>query len=432
VLVTAAVVAVLVHLLIPELGWPLAFALGAIVSPPDAVAAVAVFRGLGVPRRLVTVLEGESLFNDATALVLYQTALAAAATATFSLGEASLQFVIVGIGGLVVGLAVAWLVAQVQRRLIDPAVEIAVSLLTPFGAYILAEQLHVSGVLATVAAGLCAGWRAPNMMAPETRLRGRAVWDMLAFLLNGLVFILIGLQEFRILPALATRSLEFLVGLGLAISVAAILVRCVWVFGAGFLGGVLRRQTDTSGIGLRERAVVSWAGMRGVVSLATALALPLETPERDLLVFATFCVILVTLVGQGLTLPWLVGVLGVSSDSDSDGGSSAQERRARRVAAEAAIARLEELAAQWPSHQPLIQTLRTQYEHRASHLEEVPAEGSLDAAEQELLEHRRIRQAVLESERDAVLDLRRRGALDDAAWRHIERDLDLEAVRLDA
>jgi CPA1 family monovalent cation:H+ antiporter len=160
---------------------------------------VAVFRGLGVPRRLVTVLEGESLFNDATALVAYQTALAAAATATFSLGDASLRFLGVGIGGLLVGLVVGWLVAHLQRHLVDPAVEIAVSLLTPFGAYVLAEQVHVSGVLATVAAGLCAGWWAPSFMAPETRLRSRAVWDMVAFLLNGLVFILIGLQLLRIL-----------------------------------------------------------------------------------------------------------------------------------------------------------------------------------------------------------------------------------------
>jgi NhaP-type Na+/H+ or K+/H+ antiporter len=225
-----------------------------------------------------------------------------------------------------VGLVVGWLVAHLQRHLMDPAVEIAVSLLTPFGAYVLAEQVHVSGVLATVAAGLCAGWWAPGFMAPETRLRSRAVWDMVAFLLNGLVFILIGLQLLRILPALVTRSLGSLIALGIAISVAAILVRFAWVFGAGELGPVFRRYEDSSAIIRRERVVVAWAGMRGVVSLATALALPLGTPERDLLVFVTFCVILVTLVGQGLTLPWLVRALGVSAD----GGASAQERRARR------------------------------------------------------------------------------------------------------
>jgi CPA1 family monovalent cation:H+ antiporter len=168
--------------------------------------------------------------------------------------------------------------------------------------------------------------------------------------------------------------------------------------------------------------------MRGVVSLATALALPLETPERDLLLFLTFCVILVTLVGQGLTLPWLVRLLGVSSDH----GPSAQERHARRAAAEAAITRLDELEQQWPTHKPLIETLRTQYAHRYSHLEELGEHESPDAAEQELLEHRQIRRAVLDAEREAMLKQRRRGALDDVVWRRIERDLDLEALRLDA
>ena len=428
VLATTVVVAAVVHAVLPELGWALAFVLGAIVSPPDAVAAVAVFRGLGVPRHLVTVLEGESLFNDATALVTYQLALAAAATATFSLGDASLRFVVVGVGGLLIGVAVGWVVALVQRRLVDPGVEIAVSLLTPFGAYILAEELHVSGVLATVAAGLCAGWWAPGLQAPETRLRSRAVWDMVAFLLNGLVFILIGLQLLRILPALATRSLGTLVGLGLLISLAAIVVRFAWVFGSSVLPAPAGRYADILALDWRERVVVGWAGMRGVVSLATALALPLETPERDLLLFLTFCVILVTLVGQGLSLPWLVRALGVSSDQ----GPSAQERHVRRVAAEAATTRLDELEQEWPTHRPLIDTLRSQYAHRTSHLEELAQQNSPDAAEQELLEHRQIRRAVLDAEREAVLKQRRRGALDDEVWRRIERDLDLEALRLDA
>ena len=286
VLATTVVVAAVVHALLPDLGWPLAFAFGAIVSPPDAVAAVAVFRGLGVPRRIVTVLEGESLFNDATALVTYQMALAAAVTASFSVGEASMRFVIVGLGGLVIGVAVGYVVAWLMRVLSDPAVEIAVSLLTPFGAYIVAETLHVSGVLATVAAGLCAGWWAPSFMAPETRLRSRAVWDMVTFLLNGVVFILIGLQLLRILPALATRSLGALIGLGLLISLAAIVVRFGWVFGEGLLhdlfehlprgrGGTATFHRDEDSVAEpRERTVVAWAGMRAVVSLATALALP--------------------------------------------------------------------------------------------------------------------------------------------------------------
>jgi CPA1 family monovalent cation:H+ antiporter len=428
VLATTVIVAVVVQALVPGLGWPLAFALGAIISPTDAVAAVAVFRQLGVPRRLVTLLEGESLFNDATALVTYRAALTAAATATFSPGGATLSFLTVGVGGLLVGLGIGWLVAHLMQRLYDPAIEIAVSLLTPYGAYLLAEQVGVSGVLATVAAGLCAGWWAPTLTEPDTRLRSHAVWDMVTFLLNGLVFILIGLQLLRLVPALSNRSFESLIGLGLLLSATVIVVRFAWVFGAGGLSHVLSRHASAFALGTRERVVVSWAGMRGVVSLATALALPLETPERDLLIFLTFCVILVTLVGQGLSLPWLVRSLRVSGDDATHG----DERRARRVAIEAALARIDELAVEWPSHGPLIDSLRSQYTHRASHLEEESDEPSNSAADDELLEHRQIREAVLEAERAAVLDLRARGGLDDQAWRHIQRELDLEAVRLDA
>jgi Na+/H+ antiporter len=424
VLLTTAAVAVVVHLLVPDVPWPVAFALGAIVSPPDAVAAVAVFRGLGVPRRLVTVLEGESLFNDATALVAYQMAVAAAGSAGFSYTDAVVRFVVVGVGGLLIGVIVGWLVAYLQRRLVDPAVEITISLLTPFGAYIVAEELHVSGVLATVAAGLCAGFWSSDLMAPETRLRSRAVWDMGSFLLNGLVFILIGLQLLRILPALGLRPLPLLIGLGVLISLTVVVVRFGWVFGGGIVARMLARSSSQQ---WRDRAVVSWAGMRGVVSLATALALPLDIPERDLLIFLTFCVILVTLVGQGLSLPWLVRVLGVSADS----GEGTQERRARRAAAEAALVRIDEMTPQWPDHLPLLESLRTQYAHRATHLDEAQ-DGSPNASEREILEHRQIRRAVLDAERDAVLDLRRRGALDDEGWRHLERDLDLEALRLDA
>ena len=229
VLATTIVVAVLVHAVLPELGWPAAFAFGAIVSPPDAVAAAAVFRGLGVPRKIVTLLEGESLINDATALVVYRAALGATAAA-FSAGETTVRFVVVGIGGGLVGLAVAMIIAWLLRRLSDPPVEITLSLLTPFAAYIPAEALGFSGVLATVAAGLYLGWWEPYLSRSEARLRGRAVWEMVDFILNGLIFILIGLQLSTILYTLAGRSLIALVGLGLLVSLVVILVRLAWVF----------------------------------------------------------------------------------------------------------------------------------------------------------------------------------------------------------
>jgi CPA1 family monovalent cation:H+ antiporter len=444
-LATTVAVAVVAYWMLPSMGWPAAFALGAIVSPPDAVAAAAVFRRLSVPRRIVTLLEGESLFNDATALVAYQAAVVAMATATFSLADASVNFLLVGIGGVVVGFGVATLIVQLRSRLNDTPVEITVSLLTPFAAYLAAEQLHVSGVLATVTAGLGVSYWSPKIMDANTRLRSRAVWDMVVFALNGLVFILIGLQLSTILAAPSEQPLLPLIGLGLLISLTTIVVRFVWL---GLMAVV--SPWFNHPVHWREMVVVSWAGMRGVVSLATALALPLFTPERDALLVLTFVVILVTLVGQGLTLPGLIRLLGVADDGDG----LDQELHARSIAVGAAVDRIEQLADEWPGHLPLVDTLRAQYRHRAEDLNEVHAheidddgqlqeidlvgvlledgKSRLEAAEQEQLEHRQIRRAVIDAEREAVLGLRQRGDITDEAWRRIERDLDLEELRMEA
>jgi monovalent cation/hydrogen antiporter len=436
VLLTIVAVAALTHALRPELGWPACFALGAIVSPPDAVAAAAVFKRLSVPRRLVTLLEGESLFNDATALVAYRAAIAAMG-ASFSAGETGTRFVLVAVGGVLVGLVTGKAIAWLREQLDDPPVEITISLLTPFAAYLPAERLGASGVLAVVTAGLYLGWSSPRIMGSDARVRGRAVWDMAVFILNGLVFILIGLQLSTIVGGFSAGSLLSDLGFGLMISVAVILVRLVWVVASalmpGRLGEMLRGSAGPAARG--DVLVVGWAGMRGVVSLATALALPLNTPGRDLLVFATFCVILVTLVGQGLTLPWLIRTLGIVEDVDAAG----QERRARAVATDVALARIEALAEEWPAHLPLVEALRAQYSHRSSHLGELALgdgtdEGlpGSDEADQELLEHRLIRHAVVEAEREALLDLRTRGEIDEEVWRLIERDIDLEELRMEA
>jgi CPA1 family monovalent cation:H+ antiporter len=447
-LATTVAVAAVVHLLMPQIGWPVAFALGAIVSPPDAVAAAAVFRHLDVPRRIATLLEDESLFNDATALVAYQAAIAAMTTATFSLPKASATFIVVGLGGVVLGFAVSALVVQLRSRLNDTPVEITVSLLTPFAAYLAAEQLHVSGVLATVTAGLGVSYWSPKIMSADTRLRSRAVWDMVAFMLNGLVFILIGLQLSTIIaapPEPPTYSLPVLVGIGLLISLTTIIVRLAWLLVAAAISRGFGRPARW-----REALVAAWAGMRGVVSLATALALPFMTPERDALLVLTFVVILVTLVGQGLTLPLVVRMLGL----DDDDNGRDQELHARTVAVAAAVGRIEQLANEWPGHLPLVDTLRVTYGHRAGHLNEKHAHeidedgqlreldlgldvlenghSRLEAAEQELLEHRQIRRSVIDAERDAVLSLRQRGEITDEAWRRIERDLDLEELRMEA
>ena len=431
VLTTTVAVAVAAHAVIPGLSWPVAFVLGAIVSPPDAVATTAIVQRLGVPRRIVTVVEGESLVNDATALVAYRFAVAAVVTGSFSLWEAGLRFLLVAVGGVAIGLTVGRALTWLLPRLNEPSVEITATLLAPVAAYLPAEELGVSGVLATVVAGLVLGRRAPALLAPASRLQGVAVWEMVVFLINGLVFILIGLQLPTILDELAERPAADLAWYAVVVSLVTILVRIAWVFPATYLPRLLIP-------GLAERdpappwqypAVLGWAGLRGVVTLAAALALPLETaagdpfPGRDLILFLAFCVILATLVGQGITLPLVIRWLGV----DDDGASDHEEALARRAAAVAAIARIDQLIGEDWVPIATATALRARYEHRLEHVPE-----SLDGAagdRDHLVAHDRLRHEVLAAERRAVLGLRDRGRIGDAALHRVEHDLDLAAVR---
>src|SRR6267154_3568893 len=299
VLFTTVAVALLAHYFM-ELPLAAGFVLGAIISPPDAIAATAIADRLKVPRRIVTILEGESLVNDATALVAYRFAVVAVVTGSFSLAHAGGQFFIVGIGGILIGLAVGWLAEQFHKRVDDAPIEITVSLLTPFVAYLAAERLGVSGVLAVVAAGLYLGWRMPELLTFKTRLQGGPVWEMVEFLLNGFVFILIGLQLPAVLGALSGNSspIHRLVWYALLISLTVILIRIIWVFPATYLPRLIFKKMCKHDPypNWRHVTIVSWTGMRGVVSLAAALALPDNFPVRDLILFLTFMVILATLV----------------------------------------------------------------------------------------------------------------------------------------
>jgi CPA1 family monovalent cation:H+ antiporter len=436
VLFTTVVVAVVVHALVPGLPWAAAFALGAIVAPPDAVAATSVFQRLGVPRRVVTILEGESLINDATALVAYRFAVVAALTGAFSLAEASVTLVAVAVGGIVIGLAVGALVRSVTARVDDPVFSVVITFLAPVAAYLPAEKLELSGVLATVAAGIYLGRHAPRNMSSDVRLAGQAAWQILLFLINGAVFILIGLQLPAVLAGLEGRSAGELIGLAVAVSLSAIVARIVWVFPATYLPRRLSAR-------LRERDpvpqarnifLVGWAGMRGVVSLAAALALPITLPsgepfpERNLLIFLTFAVILATLVGQGLSLPLVIRRLGIVAD----GGVAHEEANVRRHLAEAAVEQIGRLENRWADHGELLDQLRGQYRHRAEHLEVDEHDRATSQAEQELLEHREIRLAVIGAEREALIRMRDGGSLSDEVFRRVERDLDLEEVRMEA
>jgi monovalent cation/hydrogen antiporter len=431
VLFTTAFVAVVAHAL-AGLPWPAAFVLGAIISPTDAIAATAITKRLRVPQRIVTILDGESLLNDATALIAYRFAIAAMISGRFSLSEASGRFILVALGGTGIGLAVGWLAAHVQRRLEDPPVQITISLLTPFVAYIPAERLHVSGVLAVVASGLFLGWRAPQILSSRTRLNAYVFWEMMVFLLNGLVFVLIGLQLPRILHTLSGHSLKQLVWHGVLISSTAIVVRIAWVFTSTYL---LRLMSAS----LRKRdpypawqnvAIVAWTGMRGVVSLAAALAVPLTLsdgspfPGRDYILFITFCVILATLVLQGLSLPALIRRLGVVDD----GLANVEERTARLKANAAALAYLAEVDSRFPSD--MVERLRVEYDDRIRQLE-VCAGTAGDRCEGLIApSYQRLQQDALDVERRTIIQLRDEYLINDEVLRRIQSDLDHAEARL--
>src|SRR5215207_3901794 len=333
VLATMVAVAVIAHEAI-GIPWAMAFALGAIVSPTDPVAATSILRRVGAPRRLVNVLEGESLVNDATALVSYKVAVAAAVGGTFSVFDAGLEFVGAAAGGVAIGVAVGYVVAAIRRRLEDPTTEITISLFTGYAAYLPADELGLSGVLAAVTAGIYLGWRASELISPATRMQAFGTWEVLGFLVNAVLFMLIGLQLPVVVDGLAGRPWLEPVGYAALVVAAVIGTRFLWLFTVPYLIRAVDRrpQQRLRRVGVRPRVVVAWSGMRGAVSLAAALALPLETdagvalPDRDLVLFITFAVILVTVVGQGLTLPALVRRLGVGDDGDDEGG---EELRAR-------------------------------------------------------------------------------------------------------
>ena len=434
VLVSALAVAVVARWLIPGLGWPLAIALGAIVSPPDAISATAIATRLSVPRRIVTILEGESLLNDATALTIYGIALASAFGGVFSASQAVLKFTVALVVGGVIGLAVGAAVAQIRKRIEDTPVEMTISVLTPYAAFLPAQRLGLSGVIATVAAGLYLGHRGSEIMGADARLTGRAFWETLTFLINGFVFIVMGLQVPVLLGAFAPSVAWRLVAIGLAVSLVLVAVRTLVVFGTVFLPARLRGRQDSPWL-LGCSLVLSWAGMRGVVSLAAALALPTTIPAgpgpfpvRAAMLIVTLTVIVFTLLGQGLTLPWLIRRLGLGTDVEV----RAEEATARRHVLEAATRRIEELYPVWPGHRPLLDRLRDTYRDRSEHIErqQDPAVG--EEEDRELIEHREIRRRVIDAEREAILRLRAEGAIDDNVLRDLEREVDLEERRMDA
>ena len=435
VLVTMVLVAVPGHVVL-GLPWPMAFALGAIVSPTDPAAATAIMRRLGAPRLIVNLVEGESLVNDAAALVAYRVAVVAAVEGTFSLLDASLEFLLAAGGGLALGLAVGYVVGEIRRRLDDPPTEITISLITGYVAFLPAEQLNLSGVLAVVAAGLYLGWRAPELASPPTRLQATAVWEVLTFLLNATLFVLIGLQLPVVVDSLTGQSLPELVGYAALVSAAVISARFAWAFTTPYIVRALDRRPRQRErrVGAAARVVIAWSGLRGAVSLATALALPLETdagarlPGRDLIVFVTFAVVLVSVVGQGLTLPALIRRLGVAADGREE---EHEELMARLAASKEALTELEAMTGEGWAGDETLDRARQFYEQRKRRFAARAGKIEDEGYEDESQVRARVLRRLYGAERRAIVGLRNAGDISNEVMHRLERELDLEESYLD-
>ena len=430
---TTCAVAAAAHWL---LHMPLAvgFVLGAIVAPPDAVAPLAMVRRLGVPRRLVVVLEGEGLANDATALILYRFAVAAVSTGLFSLGTAAGEFAVIVVGEIAYGIAIGWLSLQLRRWARDPRVEITLSLLTPYAAFLLPQQLGGSGVLATVAAGLFVSWNGPLLIPAATRLQGIFFWDFVVYLLEGFVFLVTGMQVrtvFIQMHQVPWHHFAYAIALTVAVIVAT---RFIWVYPAAWLPrwiipSLARRDPVPP---WRWLFFLGFVGVRGVVSLAAALAIPLFTaagepfPDRDLILFVTFGVIVVTLIGQGLALPTLVRWLGLNEHAAGERQREHEaELAARAQALNVGHERLQQFVADGRVSPEALAVLRARHEYRAGRLPANAGDGGAAAA---LAAD--IRMELIAAEREFIYKLLQDGQITDEARRRIERELDLEEASI--
>ena len=457
VLVSTAAVAAVAHALHPSFTWAAAIALGAIISPPDPVAILSIMRSLRMPREIVSILEGEGLLNDATALVTYRLAVAAAVTGAFSPSQAALQFLLGGGGGIAIGVLVGVIVARVHRvtRRV-PVVANTVSLLTPFASYLLADLLGASGVLAVVATGLYAARTVPKVIGAETRVQIYGTWTVVTFILESLVFILVGLELPNITRALDRLPLSTLLGEAAVVSLCVVLVRIAWVMPSTYIFRIFFRWLRGSHEPLppwRSVFFIAWAGLRGGDSLVLALSLPLLTasgarfPAREQIIFITFCVIFITLVLQGTTLASVARLLGIGADEEE----AAEDAHARLAAAEAGLRMLDEPGIASSQYPEVVRYLRQRHRQRARRWaarEAEPHEGESEdvahehftvapsheaAAIDELRaeEYRRVRSAMLGAEQRAIAELRDNGVIADDVMRRIQRDLDLETLLLE-
>jgi monovalent cation/hydrogen antiporter len=435
VLVTMAAVAVVSHTIVSNMPWAAAFTLGAIVSPTDPLAAGIVMRRLNVPRVVVSGVEGEGLFNDATALVLYRVAVAAVVSGSFSAADAGLSFVADAAGGVAIGLAVGWIIAAIRKRTSDSETSITISLLTGYAAFIPADAVGASGVLAVVTTGIYIGTRAASILPPRTRLQGNFVWEILSFTINATLFVLVGLQLKTIVDSIPGRSPLRVAYHAVAIAGVVIVARLLWAVAIPYMIRVLARFTRVRPLRLptRLRFIAAWSGMRGAVSLAAALALPLRTdagapfPRRSTIQFLTFAVIFATLVVQGLSLPALIRRCGICTEGSAD----EEELRARMAAADAAVERLDALADEEWTREETIQQLRDTYEYRRRRYGARAGHVADEGYEEHSLAYRQVLRSVLAAERETLIRMRSEGTISNETLNRVFYELDLEESRLE-
>ncbi len=427
VIVTAVAVAAVIHWLVPGLGWPVAFVLGAVVSPPDAVAATAIFQRLGAPSRIVTILEGESLINDASALVLYTFAVAAAVSGTFSPVDALIQFPLVVVIGIVVGFAAGHLLGPLAMKMVDPSLSLVVLLVAPVATYVVAEWLGGSGVLGVVTAGLVYGFHSPRTISPALRIRSLAIWDLVIIVINGLVFLLIGLEIGDLVEDVGRDDLISSFGYAVAVMLTLMVVRFAYVYVSAAL--VRRRTNELEDVDHRQSFVIAWSGLRGVVSLATALAIPLLTDtgtrfdhRQDIILITSFVVVF-TLFGLGLPLPWILRRLNFAEDDTHE----AETRLALTTISHAMVEQYEAEIRQNPDIEPLLRPMLDQFLSRLKH---EPGTAEKSFLESNAAESIALRQRSINAAREALLTLQITGQIGDEVRRQMERRLDLQELQL--
>lgn len=424
---SAVAVGLVAWWVVPGLSLPAALVLGAVVAPPDAVSALSIGRRLGLPRRMMTILGGESLVNDATALTLFRVFVAVAAGTGMTPLSGIGMFLLAAVGGTVIGLAIGWVVHAVRRRLDDPNIESALGLVVPFGVYLVAEEAHTSGVLAVVVAGLYLGHHAPES-GYATRLQEQAVWRASDTILESVVFALIGLQLTAVLAQ--AGPIGPLLVTGVIVTVAAVVARILWVFPATYVPRVLSARVRRSSPRppWQVPAVISWSGMRGVVTLAAAFAIPAEVPGRETIVFLAFFVTVATLLLHGLTLPTVIRRLGVRETGFQ--ADVLAEAQTQYDAVQAAIGRLDELTEGTESTPHMVQKLRYLAQQSANSVWEQLGRPDSEAGEPPSVAYRRLRREMLNEERSTFVERRDSGAIDDEVLRRVLRRLDFEEAML--